>query len=119
MTDFFGTPPEGISIEGVLEGTAVTFESRRDESEMRINIEPLREVEGNIVGAVGIAYDVTEQNRYKRAQLELLEVVHRAALEWSETFDSISSPIVIIVGDGRVGRLNAAADLCKIDFTAG
>ncbi|MCU1244714.1 MAG: sensory box histidine kinase, partial [Acidobacteria bacterium] len=109
LNDFFEPPPEGTFMKGVLQGTAVTFESRRDESDMRINIEPLREVEGNIVGAVGIAYDVTEQNRYKRAQLELLEVVHRAALEWSETFDSISSPIVIIGGDGRVGRVNGAA----------
>ncbi len=44
-----------------------------------------------------------------RVRQALLEVVREAALEWTETFDSIASPIVLLDDALRVTRLNAAA----------
>jgi PAS domain S-box-containing protein len=109
IEDLFGEITSGPHPREALQGQAVTFETSRDGRDMRVHIEPLRDTQGDIVGTVGIGFDVTERNAIERAQRELLDVVHRAASEWSETFDSISSPIVILSEDGRVERLNHAA----------
>jgi len=93
----------------VTEGKTVTFETRIHARDLRVHAEPLRDIAGQIVGTVGIAFDVSEQKASERANLELLTIVERAAHEWSETFDSIASPIVLLDANGTIERLNAAA----------
>jgi len=107
VSDLFAQPDHNPA--GALEGHALTFEVERERRNLRVHIEPLRDPSSNVVGTVGFAFDVTEQKRSERAHRELLEVVRRAALEWTETFDSISSPIVLLDDQLRVSRLNEAA----------
>jgi signal transduction histidine kinase/GAF domain-containing protein len=92
-----------------LEGHALTFEVEREARNLRVHIEPLRDSASDVVGTVGFAFDVTEQKRSERVHQELLGVVRQAALEWTETFDSIASPIVLLDDALRVSRLNQAA----------
>ncbi|HEX6099700.1 MAG TPA: ATP-binding protein [Thermoanaerobaculia bacterium] len=92
-----------------LEGRAVTLRTRMIERDVRARVEPFRDADGAIVGTVGIAYDVTEHIAVERAREELLEVVARSAEEWRETFDSIGSAVLLLDGEHRIIRLNAAA----------
>ncbi|HEX7153379.1 MAG TPA: PAS domain S-box protein [Thermoanaerobaculia bacterium] len=109
VEDLFGAVTSGADPAGALQGHPLTFETTRDDRDLRVHIEPLRDDRGDIVGTVGIAFDVTERNAAERAQRDLLDIVHRAAAEWSETFDSISSPIIILHHDRTIARLNRAA----------
>jgi signal transduction histidine kinase len=63
---------------------------------------PDRDDKGTVVGATGIAVDVTVRKR-------LQEQVHRAAEEWKATFDAVGSPLLLLDHQGLVKRLNRAA----------
>jgi signal transduction histidine kinase len=63
---------------------------------------PDRDETGAIVGATGIALDVTMRQR-------LQEQVQRAAEEWKATFDAVQSPLLLLDPRGVVKRLNRAA----------
>jgi PAS domain S-box-containing protein len=51
---------------------------------------------------VWVARDVTERRR-------LQDAVMASAVDWTLTFDAVQSPMIVLSGDGRVRRLNAAA----------
>jgi signal transduction histidine kinase len=63
---------------------------------------PDRDETGAIVGATGVAVDVTVRQR-------LQEQVQRAAEEWRATFDAVQSPLLLLDDGGLVKRLNRAA----------
>lgn len=92
-----------------LAGRAVAFESRMVGRDVRVRVEPFRDSDGAVIGTVGVAYDVTEQVAAERAREDLLGVVARSATEWRATFDSIGSAVLLLDGEHRVVRLNAAA----------
>jgi PAS domain S-box-containing protein len=106
ITDVVG-PVE--SAAEVLAGQGTTFEIARAGRPMRVHLEPLRDTYGKVIGTVGMAFDISEEKATAEAHQELLHVVQEAATEWSETFDSISAPIVIVDDEGRVTRANVAA----------
>lgn len=57
----------------------------------------------------GVGRDVTERRETEARQAELRAAVERAAHEWTVTFDALEDPIVLVNGEERVVRLNAAA----------
>jgi len=59
--------------------------------------------------AVGAGYDVTERRRAEVEQKRLQDAVERSAAEWKETFDTVTTPIVIMERSGAVVRVNRAA----------
>jgi len=63
---------------------------------------PDRDETGAIVGATGVAVDVTVRHR-------LQEQLQRAAEEWKATFDAVQSPLLLLDHHGLVKRLNRAA----------
>src|ERR1051325_9450344 len=61
------------------ETVRVTKDGRR--IEVSISVSPIRDTQGNIVGAAKIARDITEANRLRRAEHELTEELHQQAAE--------------------------------------
>ena len=70
---------------------------------------------GRIVGGRSISTmvlrDASERVRVEQEQQHLQAALRRAAAQWTRTFDSLDSGIVIVDGAGKVGRLNRAAAL--------
>jgi PAS domain S-box-containing protein len=58
---------------------------------------------------VGTGVDVTERRTAEAERLRLREAIQQSAIEWRQTFDSVSTPIVITDGDGVIQRLNQSA----------
>jgi PAS domain S-box-containing protein len=53
--------------------------------------------------------DVTERRVAEAERLRLREVIQQSAIEWRQTFDSVSTPIIITDGEGVIQRLNESA----------
>jgi PAS domain S-box-containing protein len=58
---------------------------------------------------VGTGFDVTERRRAEAEQKRLQSAVERSAAEWKETFDTVTTPILIMERSGAVVRVNRAA----------
>ena len=58
---------------------------------------------------VGTGFDVTERRRAEAEQKRLRDAVERSATEWKETFDTVTTPILIMERSGAVVRVNRAA----------
>ncbi|MBV8544099.1 MAG: PAS domain S-box protein [Acidobacteria bacterium] len=58
---------------------------------------------------VGTGFDVTERRRAEAEQKRLQSAVERSAAEWKETFDAVTTPILIMESSGAVVRVNRAA----------
>lgn len=58
---------------------------------------------------VGTGIDVTEQRKSELERQRLREAIQQSAIEWRQTFDSVSTPIVITDANGVVQRLNESA----------
>jgi diguanylate cyclase (GGDEF)-like protein/PAS domain S-box-containing protein len=75
------------AIGRVLQGEAVSYETRLRDRWLQNDVEPLRDAEGNVVGAVGVMLDVTEvrSNAERFAELARQDVMtglpNRLALE--------------------------------------
>ena len=79
--ELVGNPSSPLIAEHALRevyaGAPVRAETARGDRWLRHHVEPLRDVQANIVGAVGVSLDVTE---LKRVQQRLYETAHRDAL---------------------------------------
>ncbi len=53
--------------------------------------------------------DVTDQRISEAERLRLREAIQQSAIEWRQTFDSVSTPIFITDTNGVIQRLNASA----------
>lgn len=109
LRELMGDRDFAADLSEPLAGRAIAFPARMLGRDVRVHVEPFRNADGAVVGTVGIAYDVTEQLAAARVREDLLQAVARSAAEWRATFDSIGSAVLLLDGDHRVARLNAAA----------
>jgi PAS domain S-box-containing protein len=58
---------------------------------------------------VGTGFDITERRRAEAEQRRLQNAVERSAAEWKQTFDTVTTPILITERSGAVVRVNRAA----------
>jgi diguanylate cyclase (GGDEF)-like protein/PAS domain S-box-containing protein len=63
------------AVRSVFKGNPVSFETRRHERWLQNDVEPLRDADGNIIGAVGVIHDVTEV----RSNIEVRSHAERVA----------------------------------------
>jgi len=64
---------------------------------------------------VATGVDITERRQAEAEQKRLQEAVERSAAEWKETFDTVTTPILITERSGAVVRVNRAAiELCRL-----
>jgi len=58
---------------------------------------------------VATGVDITERRHAEAEQRRLQEAVERSAAEWKETFDTVTTPILITERSGAIVRVNRAA----------
>src|SRR5439155_17061361 len=64
---------------------------------------------------VATGVDITERRHAEAEQRRLQEAVERSAAEWKQTFDTVTTPILITERSGAVVRVNRAAlKLCRL-----
>ena len=83
-------------LRGVLGGDAVRVETARGERWLRHHVEPLRDGDDAVVGAIGVSLDVTE---LKRTQQELFDSAHRDRLTGLPNRLSFEQRIEETIGD--------------------
>lgn len=74
-----------------------------------LRVEPLRGAAGEITHWVALGRDLTAHKAAERERERLRDTISRSLVEWHQTFDSISMPVLLIDAKGAVGRLNEAA----------
>ena len=103
-------PPEDLTLSRLLRGEVLTSAQAVDnrlqtpdgrEVTFSMTGRPLRDAEGEIVGAVAIARDVTERRRLER------EVAERAA-QLAAIFESVADGLVVTDAHGRIIQMNQA-----------
>ena len=82
----------------VARGITVHAETARGERWLRHHVEPLRDGEGEVVGAVGVSLDITE---LKRTQQELFDSAHRDRLTGLPNRLSLDARIEETIADAR------------------
>ena len=96
----FGFPiPVGGEVFGVMEFL---------NSEVRERDDDLLKMVADIGSRIG---QFIERKRAEDEQTRLQSAIRSAAIEWQLTFDAIESPVLVLDLDGRVRRLNRAAQL--------
>jgi PAS domain S-box-containing protein len=64
---------------------------------------------------VATGVDITERRHAEAEQRRLQDAVERSAAEWKETFDTVTTPILITERSGAIVRVNRAAlELCGL-----
>jgi len=64
---------------------------------------------------VATGVDITERRHAEAEQRRLQDAVERSAAEWKETFDTVTTPILITERSGAIVRVNRAAlELCRL-----
>ncbi len=56
-----------------------------------------------------VVSDITDRRLADNLRQELASSFKRSALEWSETFDAVASPLVVLDTEGIIQRMNGAA----------
>jgi PAS domain S-box-containing protein len=64
---------------------------------------------GGLPFLVATGVDITERRHAEAEQRRLQEAVERSAAEWKETFDTVTTPILITERSGAIVRVNRAA----------
>lgn len=77
--------------------------------EIAVSARPLEDESGSAHGTVLVLRDGAERKHAEAAQANLHRALQAAATEWRDTFDIISSPVLVLDLNGRILRLNAAA----------
>jgi diguanylate cyclase (GGDEF)-like protein/PAS domain S-box-containing protein len=107
LFDYYGTrDPDALPIRAhrlALAGESVSFEQRSDGRIFQTRVEPLRGEQGEVVGCVGIAVDVTE---HKAAEEALYREKERAQV----TLASIGDGVIRTDPSGRIDYLNPVAE---------
>ena len=85
-------------LQDVARGLPVRAETARGERWLRHHVEPLRDGDGAVVGAVGVSLDITE---LKRTQQELFESAHRDRLTALPNRLSLDQRIEETIADAR------------------
>jgi PAS domain S-box-containing protein len=98
--------------EGAISSVEYTL-LRADGSEFpgELSTNILKDAQGNLLGHITIARDITKRK-------EMDEAVKHAAEEWSRTFDSINDAVCIVSKDFRLLRVNKAfADMYHVEHS--
>jgi PAS domain S-box-containing protein len=103
LRDFDSQSDPVWAIQSALEGESLSYEVELRGRAFQTDIEPLRNNDGDIIGVVGIALDITER---KRAEQSLAAEKEQLAV----TLGSISDGVIATDLEGRVILLNRVAE---------
>jgi PAS domain S-box-containing protein len=127
-----------IEMYGYAPGTAQTINDLLGEDVMEVIVGPALEADGEYVrvettqkdgrgrpivveahaafttfqeerAVIIISRDISDRRRAEEEQQQMQVFLTEVAQEWSETFDAVRSPMVIVDAEGRIRRLNRTA----------
>ncbi len=99
VTDILKLNPElEQTYHRVLSGEPAQFEYEKRDRIYHLRLEPLRGLDGEITGTIGLAYDITELRNAEKRTRELLR--------WYETLIDISPVVIAIHQDNRIVMIN-------------
>lgn len=85
--------------------------------DVSISTAPLLDRKGKLSGVLALMADITERKRAEEEQIRLQAALHQSAAEWQQTFDAIESIVLTLDMEGRLRRMNRAAqDLMGANF---
>ncbi|HZS08160.1 MAG TPA: PAS domain S-box protein [Blastocatellia bacterium] len=58
---------------------------------------------------LSVLNDITERKQAEEKQAQLQQAIHKSAMEWRRTFDSVESALLILDPEGRIIMLNQTA----------
>jgi PAS domain-containing protein len=74
----------------------------------RVTAAPLRDPDGNIIGAVTLNQEITEQKRLEREREAVQAEAERQASQLTAVFEAMADGVVVFDKDGHLTRENAA-----------
>jgi PAS domain S-box-containing protein len=95
----------------IFSGTLINRRKDGTSYHVETTVTPLRNARGEITHFLATGRDITPRVRMEAEQQRLQRDIHKAALEWRLTFDAIESPVIVVDGEGRLTRLNRAAQV--------
>lgn len=117
-TAIFTPPEEGPTAALILEEAATSGRAeremvrlRKDGSRFHASVTVTRMVDEtqSLRGFVSVTRDITDRVQVERSRQELVVALRHVAAEWTETFDAVQVPIVMLDDCGEIRRLNQAA----------
>jgi signal transduction histidine kinase len=96
--------------ESVRPGMELIYTDDTGEHWTLVSAEPYRSVDGEILGVIAVAQDITERKQAEEERERLLREVQTRAAELDTTLSAIADGLLIYDTGGRVVRANAAAD---------
>jgi PAS domain S-box-containing protein len=82
---------------------------RRDGSLIDVDLTSFALTLGGRAARLIVTRDVTAERLAEEERTRLLGVVERGAAEWQRTFDAVRTALLVLDGEGRVLKINAAA----------
>ena len=75
-----------------------------------VTITKIVDENGALRGFAKVIRDTTELKQLAQTQQEMFAILQSIAAEWTQTFDAVQVPVVLVDGEGNVRRLNRAAE---------
>ncbi len=94
---------------------------RKDDTSIwvHITVHIIRDAAGRALYFEGFLIDISARKRAEEEQSHLHQALEQAAAEWQRTFDAVDSCLIVFNREGRVRRLNRAAqELLGRDFAS-
>lgn len=116
----FAPPEEADSLAADLAAAAAHERLEHDVVRVRkdgsrfaatVTLTPMVDDTQSLRGFAVVTRDITEREQLEEARQQLVTVLRVVAQEWTETFDAVQAPIVLLQRDGEILRLNRAAQV--------
>lgn len=116
----FALPEEEGRLAGNLATAVATGRLEQDVVRVRkdgscfsasVTLTPMVDEVHGLRGFVEITHDITERTQLESARQEIIAILRDVASEWTETFDAVQVPIVLVDSKGEIRRLNRSAQL--------
>ncbi|MDX1660840.1 MAG: PAS domain S-box protein, partial [Gemmatimonadota bacterium] len=100
VEEFLGADHVGVAMhERAREGESVSYEAGHEDRTYETHVEPFRDEDGEVIGVIGVALDITERRRTE-------EKLEDQTAYFTQLFQESPEAIVLLDGEDRILRIN-------------